>query len=132
MSGFDDFDSTVAEFMQDFGFTATLITVTTGDYDTTTGEAPTTTVNTPVKAILMDYPLRRDGAGTKFGGLVLETDKLCYVQPANKYNRHAVMPVVNPTSDSIKIGSDYYKIVVAKDLNPSASDSIMLELYIRK
>lgn len=128
-----DLDAMVVEMMNEFGSVATLITILAGTYDTATGETiGTTTIETPVRFILMDYPLRRDGVGTKFGGLVEDIDKMCYVQPANKNNKFVSMPEVTPTSSTIRINNQTYKIVVAKDVNPTATDSILLELYIRK
>lgn len=133
MSSFSDFDETVSVMMTEFGSTATLITTTAGVYNPAAGEVTgAVTKETPVRFIVMDYPLRRDGAGTKFGGLIEDTDKLCYVQPANKHNRFLAMPEVNPTSSTIRIGNHTYEIVVVKDVNPTAADSILLELYIRK
>lgn len=129
---FDDFDQTVLEFMNDFGFDATYLQSSEGTYDPNIGENVVTTTEIPIRAILLDRILKNDGIGTQPGSLIQAGDKQLFIQPTQKVDVDAAPLVVNPSSDRVRVGADTYKVVVAKEINTTAADQILIELYIRR
>lgn len=129
---FGDFDGVVQEFMDDFGFTATYIKGGEGTYNTATGENVVTNEEIPVRAILMDRTLQSNGLGTQLGSLIQAGDKQLYIQPTQKTDTSATAIVVNAAADRVRIGSVTYDIVTSKEINTTADDQILIELYIRR
>src|SRR5688572_22094253 len=118
----EDFDAVVVEFMREYGFTATYVQRTLGEYDPAEGEAPLTEEHTPVQAILLDYTLQSNGFGNKFGTDIMAGDKEMYIQPPNKVD--AGVPALNilPTQDTILANGVEYKIVTMKELNTTGGN----------
>lgn len=129
---FDDFDATVLEFMNDFGFNATYLQSSEGTYDPSRGENVVTTTEIPIRAILLDRTLQSNGIGTQPGSLIQAGDKQLFIQPTQKVDIDATPLVVNPSSDRVRVGADTYKIVTYKEINTTAADQILIELYIRR
>lgn len=128
----EDFDRTVFEFMQEFGFTATYLQAGTATYNPTTGENTVAVTEIPVEAIQLDLPLTRNGASTATGTLIQDGDKQLFIRPPNKTDENASALVVNPAADRVRIGSTEWRIVTFKETNPSANNQILIELYIRR
>jgi hypothetical protein len=119
--------------MARYGGEATLLVNSSPDnYDPATGTYTPTTSNFSVKALLMDYTMQKNGASEMGNTLILVGDKQCYIQPRNKANPNLTMPSLLPNRDRIKIGTDIWKIVSLKDLNPSGTNSVLIELHLRK
>ena len=130
-----NFDRVVTNMMSRYGGTGTLIINTnSSDYDPTTGAFTPTVTNYPVKTLLMDYTMQKNGAGEFGGTLILVGDRQCYVQPINKVNSSLTMPEIKPNSDRIQIGNDIWKIVTLKVLNPSnaSNNAVVFDLHLRK
>jgi len=128
----DDFDNTVLEFIRDYGFTATYVSTVDGEYDPATGSSPRTVTPTPVEAILMDLTLNSNGLSTRFGTLVVSGDKQLLVRPPNKTNPTTPVLAINTATDRVKVKGVEYKIVTFKEVNPTGSDPILYDLYIRR
>lgn len=128
----DDFDQTVAEFMQDFGGTGYLMVAGQGVRDLDTGDVVITTTEYPVQAIILDLTLQSNGLQTIDGTLIQSGDKRCFIRPINKTTPSAIMPAINPTKDKFKMADVIYKIVTLKETNPSGTNNVMLELYLRR
>lgn len=73
-----------------------------------------------------------EGTGTKGSSLIQDGDQILYVRPTEKTDVFADALVINPASDSVLINGISWGIVTVKEYNPSASDVILYELYIRK
>lgn len=130
MSGMSDFDATVVEFMRDFGTTATILTNHSGSYDPSTSRFTQYGTNITVKAILMDRTLRSDGDQNSPNSLIQAGDKQCFIQPPEKNGGSAIH--IDTVSDQLLIGGVTYRIVTVKSLNPSTTNSVLYELYLRK
>lgn len=132
MSNFDDFDSAILEFFDDFGFTAIYIQRGVSTYNTSTGENVVTSVEIPVQAILLDLTLQSNGLSAKFGTLVMAGDKELYIRPPNKTDPYRIPLVVNTTSDVVIVNAIDYKIVNTKEINPTATEPLLYDLHIRR
>lgn len=128
------FDRVVMNMMNRFGFTATYVqrTTSTSDYDPQTGEYTSIVTEYPVQAMLFDLTLQSNGLGNKINTLLEQGDKQLLVRPYSKQFPLQDEFSIHPVSDRIVINGVNYKIVTFKELNPSASDPILYELYIRK
>lgn len=122
----DDLDLAVLEFMQEDGFIATYIKRDIGEYDPAQGAPSATVTEIPVEAIMMDLTLQSNGASVKFGTQIEAGDKELYIRPIEE------LPTISPSSDTVKIGTTEYRIVTFKEVNPSASNPILFNLYIRR
>ena len=131
MAGLSDFDETVLFFMEEMGGSATLIFQGSGTYDVATSSYLTTETEMTVRAIMMDLTLQSNGLQTMNGTLIEAGDKRLYLQPANKSDPNMVMPIIHPNKDKIRMGGVVYKIITVKDYNPTTSNSVLLELYVR-
>lgn len=129
---FNIFDTTVANMMKQFGGDGTLQIYSDGNYDTTTGEMVSTKTDYPVNVIVFDYSLKKDGRGQGIQDLIEGADKQVYVQPRNKVSSRYTMPVIMPNRDRILIASEVWKIVALKELNPTNTDAILFELYLKR
>ena len=128
------FDRALANMIKNFGGIATLQIYSDGTYDTTTGEVTNSKTDYPVNVLVFDYQLKKDGRNTDTDSLIESADKQVYVQPRNKVNARYTMPRIMPNRDRILIGSDIWKIVALKELNPSNSNggAILFELYLKR
>lgn len=120
------------EFMQDYSFTATYLQAGTATYNPATGENTVAVTEIPVEAIQLDLPLTRNGASTATGTLIQDGDKQLFIRPPNKTDTGATALSVNPAADRVRIGSTEWNIVTSKSIDTTASDQILIELYIRR
>lgn len=127
---YSEFKRVAASMMRKFGGNATLIVNGEGVYndDTQTVVKPLP-IEYQVRAIIMDYTLRSMGIGSDFQTQIQSGDKQVFVQPVSN---NIPIPVINPTRDFIRIGNDVWKIVTVKDLNPSNTASVLLDLCVRR
>jgi hypothetical protein len=126
-----DFDGSVAEFMQEFGFIATYMQPTS-TYDPTTGTNTVTYTEIPVQAIQVDLNLRSNGMSVGNGTLIQDGDKQLYIRPPNKTDTSASALTVNSAADKVKINGVLWRILTFKEITPDATDQILIELYIRR
>ena len=129
---FEDFDRMVAEMMAEFGFTATYVRQVSAIPDDTAGTVTVVTEDISVSAIKMELIRPMEGSGTRSNSLIQDGDQILYVRPTEKVDSFADVLVVNPASDVIKINGVTWGIVTVKEVNPTASNVILYELYIRK
>lgn len=133
MTSLSDFDGAVAEFMQEFGFTATYLHPDgTSSYDPATGTNTVNYLRIPVKAIQMDLNLRSNGTTVAPNTLIQSGDKQLYIQPPNKSDALLLPLKVDPAIDKVDINGVVWRILTFKEISPSASDQILIELYIRR
>jgi hypothetical protein len=71
------------------------------------------------------------GDGTKDSTLIRQGDKLLFIRPPEKVDPYRLPLVINPSEDRVVVGSTTYKIVTSKQTNPSATNCILYELYVR-
>lgn len=128
----NDFDFMVQEFFTESGFTATYLQAGTASYNPATGENVVTVTEIPVEAIQLDLPLVRNGMSTATGTLIQDGDKQLFIRPPHKTDLNASALTVNPAADRVRIGTTEWRIVTAKESNPSANNQILIELYIRR
>lgn len=132
MSASSDFDRAILEFFNDDPLTATYLKFTVGVYDPSTGEASVTNVEIPVKCILLDMTRTNNGLSSKFGTLVSEGDKECYILPVEKADPLAIPLVIDTTSDRLKIGSITYNVAAMKEANPTGSAPLLYNLMLKR
>jgi len=132
MGRFDDFDSMVAEFFIEFGFSATFVHSLAPVHNDTNGTVTTPTLSIPVEAIRMELIRPVEGSGSRTGTLIQDGDLQLFVRPTEKSDYFAEALQVSPNTDSFVINGKSWKIVTCKEYNPSADDCILYEFYIRK
>lgn len=133
MSGqFDDFDRLVLEFMQEFGFLATYKRMVSSTPNDATGSVDVVTEDIEIQAIKMELIRPVEGSGTRSNTSIQDGDQILYVRPTEKSDEFANALTINPASDVVLINNVTWAIVTVKEYNPSASDCILYELYIRK
>ena len=120
------------DFFLDDPLTAYYLKSTVGAYDPSTGEASVTDVQIPVKCILLDMTRTNNGLSSKFGSLVSEGDKECYILPPNKIDPTALPLIIDTTSDRLRIGSITYKIAAMKEANPTGCAPFLFNLMLRR
>lgn len=128
------FDSLVYDMMQEFGTVAYVQVVTSEEYDPETSENVVVVTPYKVKAIFFDYIDKNSGVGTEKNTLVQTGDKQVFIQPPHKTETGIPLPHLDPNKDRLKVGDKLYKIVVAKEYNPSMSRKgcVLYELYVRE
>ena len=129
---FGDFDSIVADFFTDFGFTTIYTKYSAGIPDDEEGTITEVKQEIEIHAIKMELPRPSNGAAADSGTQILEGDQILYVRPTEKVDEFASILIVNPTSDKVLIQGSQWKVVTVKEHNPSSTDNILYELYIRK
>ncbi len=132
MSNFSDFDYMVAEMMQEFGFRATYVRTVSSTPNDLTGGVDVVTEEVEVQAIKMELIRPTEGTGTKNSSLIQDGDQVLYVRPTEKSDVFADALAINPATDIVLINGISWGIVTVKEINPSASDVLLYELYIRK
>ena len=125
-----DFDRVVLEFMADDPLTVTYRS-NTQSYSDATATNTITTHEIDCQAIFLDHQLRTSGDTTKDQTLIRQSDKLMFLRPPEKTDPDALPLVINPALDRILVGAVSYKIVSFKQTNPSATNCILYELYLR-
>lgn len=135
MTAFTQFDRAVSSMMSKYGGAAILHIVEGSTYDPSTSENIETITDYNVNAMFFDYVRKTEGLGSDGNTLVKSGDKQVYIQPLQKSNpSFNPIPLPDPTKDKLTIGNVQYKIVTAKQLNPSNTDDgcVLYELYVRQ
>lgn len=127
-----DFDQVVAEFMKDFGFTATYTHIVSSLPNDVTNTIVTVKEDILIEAIKMELIRPQEGAGNKSGTLIEQAELMLYVRPAEKADIFAAALSIRTSSDYLTINNAQWRIVTSKEYNPTASNCILYELYIKK
>lgn len=131
----DKFTRIVKKEMDRYGFDLDIIRTTPStEYDPLNPLAPAEETLFPCRGILFDLTLQSNGDTFRPNSLINAGDKQLFIQPPEDdgfYNTNET-DVVLPNRDKIKIGNKMYKIITFKQLNPSATDSVLFECYIRQ
>lgn len=132
MANLEDFDGVVADMMADFGGVATYISQSNYSFDPLTGVNSVSTVSIQVQAIIMELSEHSGGISFKYKTLIQEGDKLMYLRPPEKVDSSAVPLHIDPTTDKIIMNNITYKIVAARETDPSAANIVLHEVYVRR
>lgn len=121
-----EFRSVVSEFfdVQGWSTTATLIK-TTSTYNPATSESIVTESRFTMQAIPFDYINKFQGASQQTGTLIRSGDKQVFLKPIPS------VIDIDPTADKLQIGSKVYDIITVKECNPTLTDSLYWELFVR-
>lgn len=125
----DDFHRMLAEFFREDGFDCTFIKQLPGVPNDDDGTILVDTVSTPVRAIKMDVFGNMAGSRTKLGTLIQEADQVLYVQPSEAITQ---MGEIAPESTQVDINGKLWKVLALKEYDPSASNCVLYELYIKR
>jgi hypothetical protein len=128
----DDFHRMLAEFFREDGFDAIFIKQLPGIPNDDDGTLESATEEYPIRAIKMELFGNMAGSRTKLSTLIQEADQVLYVQPSQSTNKWADPLYIDPTSDRIQINEVDWKVVAVKEYNPSASNCVLYELYIKR
>ena len=122
---------TVYLMLQREGTTATLTQLSPGTYDPATGtNTPDSSVVTTVQALFLDYSAMT-GSETRPGTIIERGDKQCYLNAKSSAGVDlATKP--SPAGDTITINGVVWRIIDAKEINPTQSYTIMWDLLLRK
>lgn len=132
-----DFDSTVLEFMREYPLVVEYKKYTSVYNPSTGGVDAATVVTTEVNALLLDLTLNSNGLSTRFGTMVVAGDKQLFIQPPQKASSNFGNPTpeeltVDPATDRVVVNGQEYKIVTFKEINPTGTNPILYDLYIRR
>ena len=127
------FQRIVDKEMQRWGFDVTVIRVVKGIYNPATSQATNTEIQIPCRAMIFDLTLQSNGTAYKSGTLIEAGDKQLLIQPnfSDGYFQHEEVERLEPNKDFVLIGNKKYKIITFKEINPSNSDSIIWDCYVR-
>ena len=132
MSVLDGFHRTAYNLITRFGSTQYYVKRTVGTYNPATSEVAITEVEIPIKAVIMDLTLQSNGNTYRNGTLVEAGDKQCMFIPIEQLSNGIPAINVDPTSDYIRVNGENWKIITSKETNPSTSENIYVDLYMRK
>lgn len=121
-----DFNDVVSEFFdaQGWSCSATLIK-TTSVYDPNTSENIVTEKRYAMQAIPFDYINKFQGATTQTETLIRTGDKQVFIKPT------PLVADIDPSADKLQIGTTIYKIVTVKTVNPTLTNPLYHELFVR-
>jgi hypothetical protein len=126
------FDAVVQRTMKKFTGKATILIQGVGVYDDDTGTYTTSDSSYEVNCLVFDKTLQSNGTQTDKNTLIQAGDKQVFIQPVEKDKDVNPLPRIKPERDSILLSGVKYGIVTFKEINPSQSDCILIELYVRK
>lgn len=125
MSAFNPFLRVVSDMMRRFGGDGTMLKISGGVYDPITSTMSSAESEYPIRAMLFDYVPRLDGSGLEKSSLIRNGDKQLFIKPDEG------MPAPEP-HDKITFGGITYSVIVVKALDPSGSQPIYYELFLRE
>lgn len=128
----DDFHRMAAEFFREWGFNADFIKQLPGIPNDDDGTVSTENEEYTIRCIKMDIFGNTAGSRTKLGTLIQEADQVLYVQPSQATNKWANPDYIDPTSDRVEINGVVWDVVAVKEYDPSASNCVLYELYIKR
>jgi hypothetical protein len=132
-SRFSDFDRMISEFMIEFGWKTTYFHKISESVNDTTNVITPVFEEIEIEAIKMELVRPVEGSsGNKAGSLIQNGDQMLYIRPTEKADVFADAVAIGNTADRIDINGKMWKIVTCKSYDPSATDCVLYELYIRK
>lgn len=131
-SAMSKFAKVVSKEMQRYGFDLEIIR-STNTYNPATSSATIQETSYPCRGIIFDLTLQSNGDQTKPNTLIEMGDKQLFIQPPKDdgWYQENEAEAIYPNKDKIKINGKLYKIVTFKQVNPSLSESVLWECYIR-
>lgn len=128
----NQFDLLAARMMSRYGGSATLLIETSGGTYQDGEWVPSGNIQKSVRIAIDEYPQMSAGDKSNFNSLILEGDKKCFMIPIHKSNPNDLPYEVQANKDKLLINSVEWKIMGAKQVNPSGSDCVLWELHLRK
>lgn len=126
MSTLDPFIRVVTDMMRRFGGNHTLVKSVDGPYNYDTDSSPSLITEYPIRMIAFDYVQKKDGLGTAFNKSIQEGDKQFYIKPDDS------VPFPTPEKDHIIYKGVKHNVVAVKEINPTGSKVIFIEVYGRQ
>jgi len=124
------FKRVVENMMNRYGGEATVTVFSdTGTYDPDTSEYTATSRTFKVKSLIFDLTLQSNGMQSMPNSLILAGDKQVFLQPITN---GVPLPALKANRDKIKIGTEEWNIVTLKEVNPSNTNRVLIEAYVRK
>lgn len=121
-----DFHSVVNEFLNDQQWHSEVTLIkTTSVYVPETSENIVTEKRYTMQAIPLDYINKNEGVGTNAQTLIRSGDKQVFIKPSR------YVTDIDPSADMLQMGSKIYKIITVKEMNPTLSDVLYYELFVR-
>jgi len=111
------------------GETTVTIFSDSGTYDPDTSEYVATSRTFTVKSLVLDLTLQSNGMQSMPNSLILAGDKQVFLQPITN---GVPLPALKANRDKIKIGTEEWNIVTLKEVNPSNTNRVLIEAYVRK
>ena len=131
INAFSQFDMAVSRMINRFGGKGTLRVYSEGSY--VDGEVTRTSTDYNINLALLDYPQNNSGDKSNFGTLILEGDKQCFIQPLDKVVCCELnQPAIKANRDTIIINGVEWKILALKEVNTSASNTVLFDAHLRK
>lgn len=113
--------------MARYGGPATLLSVGPAVYNPATSESVPSETSYEVTAMVFDYTLQSNGTQTEKNTLIQTGDKQVFIKPLS-----APAPTTfSPEKDFLILGGKRYRIITYKELNPSQSSNLLIELFVR-
>jgi hypothetical protein len=121
-----DFHSVVSEFFTEQGWSTSAVLIkTTSVYDDATSENIVTETRYNMRAMPFDYIRKEQGDGTAGQTLVRSGDKQVFLAPSQ------YITDIDPSADKLQLGTKIFRIVTVKEFNPTMTDVLYYELYVR-
>jgi len=129
----DKYMRVVRKEMDRYGFDLTIVRNEGSTYDTATGAVVETLVEYPCRGIIFDLTLQSNGSGTSRNSLITNGDKQLFIQPPDDdgFYYENELELIKPERDHVVIADNVYKVITFKQINPSTSDSVLFDCYIR-
>lgn len=124
-----DFHRMLTEFFREDGFDCSLTKSLPGVPNDDDGTIFVETISTPIRAIKMEVFGNMAGSRTKLGTLIQEADQVLYVQPSETL---AAFGEIDPATTRAEFKGYSWKVLALKEYDPSASDCVLYELYIKR
>ena len=132
MSSFTSLSNTAINLITRFGTTINYIQKSNGVYNPAIGEMQVVEKVIPVKAAILDLTLQSNGNTYRNGTMIESGDKQVLIIPPERLNEGIETLKINPVSDYLQFGNQNWKIVTYKETNPSLTENVYIECYVRK
>lgn len=128
----DKFVKVVTKEMSRYGTDVEIIR-TTSVYNPHYSTSTSSETIYPCRGILLDLTLQSNGDTTKPNSLIEMGDKQLFIQPTDDdgFYQDNETGSVFPNKDKIRINGKVYKVITFKQINPSTTNSVLWECYIR-
>ncbi len=133
MSYIDKYARVVSKEMDRLGTDVTLIRKVNGVYNPQTSSVTQTEIEVPCRGMLFDLTLQSNGDSTKPSSLIEMGDKQLLLQPNEDdgFYQENELGSIYPNKDVVRINGKIYKIITFKQINPSTTNSVLWDCYIR-